>query len=623
MMLQRLRYKRPYRQITCLFHGGKRSGINRQHHPPVRLQNLCYRGFTTQTHQLSNLNFYVSEGTDIHIRQQYRCTSNDTTTTNIWDNPRSDKEIITQIRAATTKKKQKSLLQLSRQLVFLFSDFNLRNNEYGRSVINQYNNEYLPLRNILELRPIQKFMKGYEHDPKGRIIDAIASYDHPLVQLTVEEIKGTGVTIVKRSPPFSYKDNVNEHHKKMMIVEARPAKLHKFQSDVRSLLLGPDGDRKQSLSYWKYNDKRGVINIEFTTEEYAMKAWDNLEKEDGNIEVENVRSTERKVYRLQLDNASVIVRPVVLESSDEYVDDVQSKAEEETSSASEMPVDKIGQPSIAPKPWEINKTPTLNQFIMSINQLYHEHTQYPPPSREWLRELIRDKRTKKDIEQSIENQYALRRDIYRDTINLVSTVKNSIEQGKIRGLGGKDAYSLSDSLGEAMMIYSHMPAFKKRRTATDEDGEEEDSDESLPSPYEACHEVIDILHFLNIDVHPMQYFYAIRAACQDSRWEDAADIFLSQIVGDEEFLPTGGFVPIDPTLGWDKPLEMGMYAVARDALTKSKVAEENGEVLDANMLPSKRVFDIAMKMCMISPQSQENCKFICYLTYQCYAFWFF
>ena len=133
----------------------------------------------------------------------------------------------------------------------------------------------------------------------------------------------------------------------------------------------------------------------------------------------------------------------------------------------------------------------------------------------------------------------------------------------------------------------------------------------LVSPYEACHEVIDILHILNIDVHPMQYFYAIRAACQDSRWEDAADIFLSQIVGDEEFLPTGGFVPIDPTLGWDKPLEMGMYAVARDALTKSKVAQENGTELDANMLPSKRVFDIAMKICMISPQSQENCKFIC------------
>jgi len=458
-------------------------------------------------------------------------------------------------------------------------------------------------------------MKGYEHDPKSRIIDAIASYDHPLVQLTVEETEGSNEeTVVKRSPPFSYIDNVKQHHKKMMIVEARPAKLSKFQSDVRSLLLGPNGDRKQSLSYWKYNDKRGVINIEFTTEEAAMTAWDNLEKEDGMIEVENVRSTERKVYRLQLDNASVIVRPVVLESSNQTVDDDEvdtvdlSQTELKTTSATETPVDTENvQPS---KPWEVNRTPTLDQFIMSINQLYDQHTQYPPPSREWLRELIRDKRTKKDIEQSIEHQYALRRDIYRDTINLLSTVRNSIKQGKIRGLGGKDAYSLSDSLGEAMLIFSHMPAFKKRR-ASDEDGEEEDGDESLPSPYEACHEVIDILHILNIDIHPTQYFYAIRAACQDSRWEDAADIFLSQIVGDEEFLPTGGFVPIDPTLGWDKPLEMGMYAVARDALTKSKVAEENGEVLDPNMLPSKRVFDIAMKMCMISPQSQENCKFIC------------
>jgi len=130
------------------------------------------------------------------------------------------------------------------------------------------------------------------------------------------------------------------------------------------------------------------------------------------------------------------------------------------------------------------------------------------------------------------------------------------------------------------------------------------SDGKAVSPYEACIDVFNILRNLNLDIHPSHFSYAIRSACHEFRWEEAATLFLSQIDGDDTDMASGGFVPIDPSLGWDQPLEVGLYAVARDSLYKLKNVEEGEE--DVDISPSKRVFETAMKMCMISPSGQEN-----------------
>ena len=110
-----------------------------------------------------------------------------------------------------------------------------------------------------------------------------------------------------------------------------------------------------------------------------------------------------------------------------------------------------------------------------------------------------------------------------------------------------------------------------------------------------------MLRELNLDINPSHYTHALRAACNESRWREASRLFLTQVDGDgdDEFNPnaTGGYVPIDPELAWE-----GLYAVACD----SKSSDSTGERTTPS--PSKRVFDTAMKMSMISPSSQERCK---------------
>jgi hypothetical protein len=88
-------------------------------------------------------------------------------------------------------------------------------------------------------------------------------------------------------------------------------------------------------------------------------------------------------------------------------------------------------------------------------------------------------------------------------------------------------------------------------------------------------------------------------------------LFLAQIDGDDagdtSFMTSrGGFVPIDPAIGWDQPCAIGLYAVARKY--KQIMADEGLRENDVAVSPSKRVFDAAMKMCMLSPSGQENCK---------------
>lgn len=250
------------------------------------------------------------------------------------------------------------------------------------------------------------------------------------------------------------------------------------------------------------------------------------------------------------------------------------------------------------KTWEHKGTPTLSEFADAMDQLYQEHVSLPPPSREWLHEYSRGNINSKVFSIDTDSEQELltrRRDLCRGTSELVSHVKDSIEQGKIRALGSKDGYALSDVLGRAIMIYSQSPS-ASIIVANNEMGS------SGICLYDACLDVFDILRSLNLDIHPSHYSCAIRSAAHESKWKEAAIIFLGQIEGDDtdSFSSTGGFTPIDPTLGWDKPVEIGLYVVARDLRDNTS---------HRGSAPSKQVFDTAMKMCMISPEGQEHCKY--------------
>lgn len=212
--------------------------------------------------------------------------------------------------------------------------------------------------------------------------------------------------------------------------------------------------------------------------------------------------------------------------------------------------------------WEA-ETPTLRQFTDAMNFLYQEHDRHN--------------------DDDSRRQY-----LCIDVIRLVMSAKVSIQQGKIRAMRGKDRYALTDCLGLAMLVYS-----KTQPTTL---GGTMSNNNAALSPYEASLDVIIILRSLNIDILPTHYTCAIRAACNESRWSDATALLFSQIDGNDnaDGISTGGFTPIDANLAWE-----GLYAVAM----KMATANEAGLMKDS---PSKVVFNTAMKMCMISPEGQEQ-----------------
>ena len=239
----------------------------------------------------------------------------------------------------------------------------------------------------------------------------------------------------------------------------------------------------------------------------------------------------------------------------------------------------------------------VQQFTDAMTHLYQEHLSLPPVSPDWLRKrdrtLAKSKRisTVETDEQLVERRQYLCKDVAR----LVSSIKSSINRGSIRAMRGKDGYALMDSLGLAMAIYSEaQPTLRANST---DDGSSGDS----VSQYEACLGVFEILRNLNLPIMASHYTYAIRAACRESRWKEAAKLFLGQIDGNAadnpDLFATGGLAPIDEALAWE-----GLYALAVDKMTEE---ERVGKV---NESPSKRVFDTAMQMCMISPSNQKSCK---------------
>ena len=578
------------------------------------------------THNLlafSNTIHHVHDSGTSYMQQFNRWTStnnnnnNNNNTDDANTNMSFERIATSNLNEEEVSEKNVMLQDLSQQLDFLFSDFNLRNNEYGRSKIEQYGNEYLPLNDILQLKPIKRCV-GDVYDPNAMVRNAIdlinkqndSSNSQLVVQLHMDELDN-GEVIVRRTPPFSYLESIKDNHQKMMVVEVRlDRKLKGQQSHLLALLCKSStnddiDDDEIPISYYRHNHKRGVIDIEFESEEGAMKAWRNLQQrvgEDSQVQRISTNEQNSRLYKVQLlDEVSATVRSIDYLSMSE---EIQTVSDIETSCDVQSPVEETAKRHIRRKrEWNSIKTPSLSQFTHGMNQLHQEHTQLPPASQEWLyrkrTKNLRQRNNKDDEEKANEMQTTLRHDLYRDVEDLVSTVKSSIERGKIRGLGGKDGYALSDALSRAMLIYSQTPVFRGEQTTIGDDDDDGD-EESRISPYKACLDIVGIMRSLNLDIHPSQYFYTIRSACHESRWEDAANLFLGQIDGnDTELNSTGGFVPIDSALGWDQPLELGLYAVARAVRSSDKHTDTS---------PSKEVFDTAMKMCMISPAGKDNCK---------------
>jgi tetratricopeptide (TPR) repeat protein len=456
-----------------------------------------------------------------------------------------------------------------------------------------------------------------------------------------------GEVMLGRRKEFDYESSLEANYKKILFVEGWPERLNTRWAEerVRNLLADNYGiqsalEKKntESIVYWGKDVAKGVITVEFTTEQDANRAWENLEKnllEHANIpdakpthskivvrpsKESNISAAKR--YNLQIGELELVVRglakgekEVVELSSEQLIAKTVKKISDKKAAAAadsklEKKVDQLTPPVVTEreKKWWCNKstTPSLSQCIKAMNELYCIHQTLPPPPREWLHESRFNKRYTRHGKSSKTSQklQVHRRELLRDVVSIVGCMQNSIRKGVIRALGSNDAYALSEFLTRAMLILSESPV--------DHGVDVDDNHSGEPiSPYNACQDALAILHSLNLDVHPNHYSHAIRSACHESLWEEAAAIFLSQIEGDDttsdnEFstdVHTGGFTPVDPTLGWDTPLEIGLYAVAADAFYRIRKIDDSEEV---ELSPSKIVFDTAMKMSMVAPSNQES-----------------
>ncbi len=509
---------------------------------------------------------------------------------------------------------------LSQQLIFLFSDLNLRNNKHARSIL--IDDQYLPLKEIFEIKSM-KHISTAAGDQAAVVMDAInlANNKDLHIKLHTEQLEN-GEFFIRRVPPFRYCESIKNYQNRMMIIEGWPLEKKNRPrwaiSRVRTLLCNDDTATRSRRSvdeenmdsintpvkYWRYDHKLGVINIEFKSDREALDAWINLERAASSqasgsslgIEVYQLHSGDnvKRTFKLRIGEIDLTARSIELPaindvlkgslepgSTDSLVDDQSNNVLCQDSTIMETPVDIL--PRMYNKVWESYGSLSLSQFKDAMNQLYQYHISLPTSVGGDTRD--------DDLQQLLISR---RRDLYTDVLQLVALAKVSMNQGEIRALRGKDGYALSDSLGMTMLIYSKTPTFEM---PIKESGR---LSGGTKTPYDACLDVLGILRELNLDIHPSHYTYALRAACNESRWREASRLFLTQVDGDDEFnsYHTGGFVPIDVELAWE-----GLYAVACD----SKMSESAGE----GMTPcpaSKRVFETAMKMSMISPSGQDRCK---------------
>lgn len=226
---------------------------------------------------------------------------------------------------------------------------------------------------------------------------------------------------------------------------------------------------------------------------------------------------------------------------------------------------------------------TLSQCTAVMNNLLEQKEALEKPPIHWISASHDNNMSEiKEEKESLQQRYQL----FLDTKTLASAMKQSINEGSITASSGKDIYELSSLLGNFLLLYSESPPTRLLHKYN----------HKVQSPYEACLQITEILQNLNLDVQPNNYESIIRTACHEHQWDDAADYFLNQINPD-----ASGWVPMDSTLGWNQPVEMGLYAVSM------MVNQQKNDIKDEEIgSAADVVFNAVLDMCIISPTDQEK-----------------
>ncbi len=514
-----------------------------------------------------------------------------------------------------------------------------------------------------------KSIQRWSRDPRV-IMEAVdlVNADPEGVQLQMKEDEH-GKVLIGRVKPYNHEETLIKSNMKTILVKGWPVKKNSRALErFRSIFFGQENaEENVKVAFWGHNIPNGTITIECETEDGAAQAMKNLE----HFADEGINSVHEKERRyLEIDGLSLTVQRLAMPERSNLSSAEQDREDNQTieeavkyhqDSNENSPTRKdfdlsplfqrgenefAGKSSAAPtvldplsdidetdcNNWWSDGTaePGLVECKLAMNELLEERSALPPPPREWLHEYTR-RPNEITQQEKLHRKYHMRRryKLCKEVAALVQCVKNSIAVGNVTALGSQDGYMISDFLAQALLVYSESPPHPSTHHFMEVENdhhfqqqlEHGIAEKNIIFPYDACIEVFHILNELNLDIHPSHYAFAIRAACHEYRWGEAADLFLAQIGGisnddgDQDYsdfgynsgnvLAPGGFVPIDPTLGWDQPLQLGLYAVARNERSKMNAVTQSAVRVST---PSKTVFETALRMCMMSPSDKENCE---------------
>jgi hypothetical protein len=162
-----------------------------------------------------------------------------------------------------------------------------------------------------------------------------------------------------------------------------------------------------------------------------------------------------------------------------------------------------------------------------------------------------------------------RRNIFVRTREIVKEFEQNVRAGHLRP-SGKHRHEVSRLLEKIFHLYSESVSPTPDQSVLDE-----------------CTRLMDrMLKDWKIELQHKHCEYGVLIAARENRWKEASEIFWTHIdPGDS------GYNPCDVSVS--NPI--GLYAIARAAQEKGVPVVEN-------------VFDGVLRMSMVSPLDQENCK---------------
>ena len=226
-----------------------------------------------------------------------------------------------------------------------------------------------------------------------------------------------------------------------------------------------------------------------------------------------------------------------------------------------------------------------------------------------------------------------RRTLYLDTTTLLKALElsrssSSSQQQRMRIPNSHANYrTMKHILDQALDICAHSPPsywFTNEQDITTTTTISTTPTTTPPTLHQTMNQIQTLLQSIYSDMEPHHYQSMIQSYLLEGNVKLASTLFRRQINVDE-----GGYVPMEGRLGWDTNLELGLWAVAQQALVELEHQTENyGEGKDVGVGVGgsrfdelhvvNQVMDAVLNMCLMLPTDQERCA--CFVSHMFFLY---